>query len=167
MLDSLRALRLGLPRFTKQTEKNRIRQAPHFPQSLHRTPTGVEVAEYLGVSLEEWHRLARDTAQMEVAASSRSSEDLPAREVPAGKESQPDNLCARQQMKSVLGMALQTLPERYRKIVAMYYTKEMTMKDIGTAFGINESRVSQIHHAALLKLNAVLQSNGIQSSQAF
>jgi RNA polymerase sigma factor for flagellar operon FliA len=104
---------------------------------------------------------------MEVTASSRFSEDLPAREVPAGKESQPDSLCARQQMKSVLDMAIKTLPERYRKIVAMYYTKEMTMKDIGTTFGINESRVSQIHHAALLKLNAVLQSNGIQSSQAF
>jgi RNA polymerase sigma factor for flagellar operon FliA len=67
----------------------------------------------------------------------------------------------------VLGHAMKTLPERYQKVVLLYYTNEMTMKEIGGVLGINESRVSQIHKSALEKMAVVLQSNGITSSQAF
>ena len=62
---------------------------------------------------------------------------------------------------------MQTLPERYQKVVVLYYTNEMTMKEIGGVLGINESRVSQIHKSALEKMAVVLQANGITSSQAF
>jgi RNA polymerase sigma factor for flagellar operon FliA len=62
---------------------------------------------------------------------------------------------------------MQVLPERYRKIVVLYYTKDMTMREIGDLLGINESRVSQIHKSALEKLAAVLQNNGITGLQAF
>jgi len=51
--------------------------------------------------------------------------------------------------------------------VSLYYTAEMTMKEIGGILGINESRVSQIHKAALEKMQTVLQTNGISSSHAF
>ena len=62
---------------------------------------------------------------------------------------------------------MRTLPERYQKVVVLYYTNEMTMKEIGGILGINESRVSQIHKSALEKMAVVLQSNGINSSNAF
>ena len=62
---------------------------------------------------------------------------------------------------------MKTLPERYRKVVLLYYTNEMTMKEIGGVLGINESRVSQIHKSALEKMAVALQSSGITSSQAF
>jgi RNA polymerase sigma factor for flagellar operon FliA len=58
------------------------------------------------------------------------------------------------------------LPARYQKIVSMYYTNEMTMREIGEMLGINESRVSQIHKTALEKMAVVLQSAGIHSSEA-
>jgi RNA polymerase sigma factor for flagellar operon FliA len=70
-------------------------------------------------------------------------------------------------MRSVLGVAMKTLPERYQKVVLLYYTNEMTMKEIGGVLGINESRVSQIHKSALEKMHIVLQSSGIQNSHAF
>jgi RNA polymerase sigma factor FliA len=76
-------------------------------------------------------------------------------------------ICAREQLRGVLGDAMKTLPERYQKVVVLYYTNEMTMKEIGGVLGINESRVSQIHKSALEKMMVVLQANGIQSSQAF
>jgi RNA polymerase sigma factor for flagellar operon FliA len=104
-----------------------------------------------------------------VSASTRSndSEDLPAPDFPSKVEHQPDSICAREQLRGVLGDAMKTLPERYQKVVVLYYTNEMTMKEIGGVLGINESRVSQIHKSALEKMMVVLQSNGIQSSQAF
>jgi RNA polymerase sigma factor FliA len=52
-------------------------------------------------------------------------------------------------------------------VVVLYYTNEMTMKEIGGVLGINESRVSQIHKSALEKMANVLESNGISSAFAF
>src|ERR1043166_2590116 len=104
-----------------------------------------------------------------VSASSRGSdqEDLPAPDFPSNPETQPDRMCAHEQLRSVLADAMRTLPERYQKVVVLYYTNEMTMKEIGGLLGINESRVSQIHKSALEKMAVVLQANGITSSQAF
>jgi RNA polymerase sigma factor for flagellar operon FliA len=66
----------------------------------------------------------------------------------------------------MLAQAMQVLPERYQKVVILYYTKEMTMKEIGGLLGINESRVSQIHKSALSKMAEALESNGITSAAA-
>jgi RNA polymerase sigma factor for flagellar operon FliA len=76
-------------------------------------------------------------------------------------------MCSNQQLRSVLGVAMSTLPERYQKVVFLYYTNEMTMREIGGILGINESRVSQLHKSALHKMHMVLQSNGIHSVRAF
>ena len=76
-------------------------------------------------------------------------------------------MCAREQLRSVLASAMKTLPERYKKVVVLYYTNEMTMKEIGGILGINESRVSQIHKSALEKMSVVLQNAGIRGSSAF
>jgi RNA polymerase sigma factor for flagellar operon FliA len=59
------------------------------------------------------------------------------------------------------------LPDRYKQVVILYYTNEMTMKEIGCVLGINESRVSQIHKAALEKMNVALCGAGIFSASAF
>ena len=103
-----------------------------------------------------------------ISASTRSNEgdELPAPDFPSKPENQPDSICAREQLRGVLGEAMKTLPERYQKVVVLYYTNEMTMKEIGGVLGINESRVSQIHKSALEKMHGALQANGITSSQA-
>jgi RNA polymerase sigma factor for flagellar operon FliA len=62
---------------------------------------------------------------------------------------------------------METLPKRYQKVVFLYYTNEMTMKEIGEVMGVNESRVSQIHKIALQKMATALQSEGIHSAEAF
>ena len=67
----------------------------------------------------------------------------------------------------MLGDAMKKLPDRYQKVVVLYYTNELTMKEIGGMLGINESRVSQIHKSALEKMALALQAHGIKSSQAF
>jgi RNA polymerase sigma factor for flagellar operon FliA len=76
-------------------------------------------------------------------------------------------MCAHEQMRMALGVAIKALPERYQTVVTLYYSQEMTMKNIGGVLGINESRVSQIHKSALEKMQVVLQTNGISSSCAF
>ena len=137
---------------------------------LHRAPTEAEIAAKLGMDLNRWRTMMlefRNVGLVSAFTRSNSSEDLPAPDFPDKVEDQPDSICAREQLRGVLGDAMKTLPARYQKVVVFYYTNEMTMKEIGGLMGINESRVSQIHKSALEKMMVVLRSNGIQSSQAF
>jgi RNA polymerase sigma factor for flagellar operon FliA len=76
-------------------------------------------------------------------------------------------MCAREQMRFMLARAMTGLPDRYKQVVELSYSNEMTMKEIGGVLGINESRVSQIHKSALEKMNVALQGAGIHSSTAF
>jgi RNA polymerase sigma factor for flagellar operon FliA len=138
--------------------------------TLQRAPTEAEVAERLGMDVDRWRNMMLDLRNVGlISASTRSNEneELPAPDFPGKPETQPDSMCVRSQLRSMLGDAMKKLPERYQKVVLLYYTNEMTMKEIGGVLGINESRVSQIHKSALEKMAVALQSNGITSSQAF
>jgi len=169
ILDSLRQLDWAsrdLRRRHKQVEA----ATRELSTALQRTPTEAEVAEKLGVDVERWRQMMLDLRSVGlVSASTRTAdqEDLPAPDFPSKPETNPDSMCAREELRSVLGDAMKVLPERYQKVVVLYYTNEMTMKEIGGVLGINESRVSQIHKSALEKMAVVLQANGIRSSAAF
>lgn len=137
---------------------------------LGRNPTEAETADRLGIDID---RLRQMTLEMRniglISADTRGTEheDLPTPEFAGSEDSQPDNMCSKEQMRSVLERAMSGLTPRYRQVVTLYYTNEMTMKEIGAILGINESRVSQIHKSALEKMNAALQNAGILSSAAF
>jgi RNA polymerase sigma factor for flagellar operon FliA len=169
ILDSLRQLDWA-SRDLRRRHKQLEAATRELAAELKRTPTEAEIAQHLGVDTDRWRQMMIDmrTAGL-VSASTRSNDndDLPAPDFPSDPELQPDNMCARQQLRSVLDVAMKTLPERYKKVVVLYYTNEMTMKEIGGVLGINESRVSQIHKSALEKMNVALQSAGIHSSFAF
>lgn len=169
ILDSLRQLDWAsrdLRRRHKQVEA----ATRDLAATLQRTPTEAEIAAKLGVDVERWRQMMLDLRSVGlISASARAvdNDDLPAPDFPSKPETQPDNMCAHEQMKFVLTTAMKVLPERYQKVVMLYYTNEMTMKEIGGVLGINESRVSQIHKSALEKMQVVLHANGIHSSLAF
>ena len=169
ILDSLRQLDWA-SRDMRRRHKQLEAATRDLSSTLQRAPTEAEVAAKLGMDVDRWRNMMLDLRNVGlVSASTRANEneDLPAPDFPSNPESQPDSICAREQLRSVLGDAMKTLPERYRKVVLLYYTNEMTMKEIGGILGINESRVSQIHKSALEKMAVALQANGISSSQAF
>jgi RNA polymerase sigma factor FliA len=169
ILDSLRQLDWA-SRDMRRRHKQVEQATRDLAASLQRNPTEAEVAAKLGMDVDRWRTMMLDLRNVGlVSASTRAneSEDLPAPDFPSKPETQPDSICAREQLKNVLGEAMKTLPERYRKVVLLYYSNEMTMKEIGGILGINESRVSQIHKSALEKMMVALQANGITSSQAF
>ena len=169
ILDSLRQLDWA-SRDLRRRHKQLEAATRELAAELKRTPTEAEIAERLGVDVERWRQMMLDlrTAGL-VSASTRGgdNEDLPAPDFPSDPDLQPDAMCAREQLRSVLETAMKTLPERYKKVVVLYYTNEMTMKEIGGVLGINESRVSQIHKSALEKMNVALQAAGVHSAFAF
>jgi RNA polymerase sigma factor for flagellar operon FliA len=80
---------------------------------------------------------------------------LPAVMVPAEPE-RPDVQFERNEVRDRVRQAIATLPAREQRVISMYYYSEITMKDIGMALGVNESRVSQLHARALKRLREAL-----------
>lgn len=169
ILDSLRQLDWA-SRDLRRRHKQLEAVTRELAGELQRTPTEDEVAAKLGVEVDRWRQMMMDMRNVGlISASTRCTEhdDLPAPDYPSAPETQPDHICAREQMRAMLERAMANLPDRYKQVVLLYYANEMTMKEIGGVLGINESRVSQIHKAALEKMNVALQGAGIHSSRAF
>jgi RNA polymerase sigma factor for flagellar operon FliA len=169
ILDSLRQLDWA-SRDMRRRHRQVEEAARELSADLQRNPTEAEMAERLGVPVERWRQMAIELRSLGlVSASSRPAdqEDLPAPDFAGAPECQPDNICAREELREKLEQAMNVLPSRYKKVVVLYYTNEMTMKEIGGVLGINESRVSQIHKSALEKMAVALQTNGITSSRMF
>jgi RNA polymerase sigma factor FliA len=165
ILDSLRQLDSAsrhLRRRHKQIEE--IRQT--LTLEFRRTPTEAEIAERLGCDIESLRQTLLELHNAGVVSADTRADEyehLPAPEHASEPEAQPDHMFAQKQRQYILDAAMATLPERYRQVVAFYYANDMTLKEIGQILGVNESRVSQIHRAALEKMNTALRMAGVCS----
>ena len=168
MLDSLRQLD-----WASRDLRRRHKQLEAITQELtaltEERPADDAIAGRMGIHVDRWRQIAVELRMVGLLSSSsrpQDDENTTNPEFAASQELQPDRMYIRQQASSVLSDAIRSLPERYQKIVMLYYNHEMTMREIGEVLGINESRVSQIHKTALEKMAAALQSAGIKSSES-
>jgi RNA polymerase sigma factor for flagellar operon FliA len=167
ILDSLRQLDWA-SRDLRKRQKQVESVTRDLSMRLGRNPHDGEVATEMGVTMERWRRMQIELRTVGVVSASAAPEQDTdrAQEFAAAPDFQPDRMCERRQLQLTLARALGTLPERYQRVVFLYYTNDMTMKEIGDLLGVNESRVSQIHKTALRKMAVALQSEGIHSVEA-
>jgi RNA polymerase sigma factor FliA len=167
MLDSLRQLDWA-SRDMRRRQKQVEAATRDLTAALQRVPTEAETAAKLGMSVERLRTMMLDLRNVGlVSASTQADDDLPPPDFPSKPDTHPDSMCARGQLGAVLGEAMKVLSERFQKVILLYYTNELTMKEIGGMLRINESRVSQIHKIALQKMAAALHHRGIDSMHAF
>jgi RNA polymerase sigma factor for flagellar operon FliA len=170
ILDSLRQLDWA-SRDLRKRQKQVEALTRDLSAELGRPPGEAEVARGMGVSVERWRTMSMElrTAGLAPLCGPRPSDQDRdrAEEFPATPDLRPDLMCERQQLRNTLAKAIETLPVRYQKVVFLYYTNELTMKEIGDVLGVNESRVSQIHKTALKRMAVALESEGIHSARAF
>jgi RNA polymerase sigma factor for flagellar operon FliA len=168
ILDSLRDLDWA-SRDLRKRHKRLEEVTRELISALDRTPTEVEIAEKMGMDLERWRQVAIELRMVGLlSASTRAveSENQSVPEFPATDELNPDVLTGQRQVRAVLAAAIKNLPERYQTVIRDYYDGGKTMKEIGDSMGINESRVSQIHRAALERMQESLQAVGIHSTDS-
>jgi RNA polymerase sigma factor for flagellar operon FliA len=161
MLDSLREMDWG-PRDLRRKGR-RIEEAERaLSMNLGRAPTEPEVAAELNLELLEFQQLLTELDGLEVGSLHLESpwdgkeEDL-CDYLPNAPEDTPFFRCMRSEMKELLGRAVADLPEKEQQVLALYYFEELTMKEVGTVLGIGESRVSQIHSLAVVRLRGRLE----------
>ena len=134
---------------------------------LGRPVADEEIAAALGMNLAEWHRTLNEIQSvgfdfgartLSAGPTAKSSNRRIEPEALADDHADPFDLCYRREQHEVLGRALSHLRERDRQIISLYYEKELTMKQIADCLHVDESRVSQLHSAALLRLKASVDS---------
>jgi RNA polymerase sigma factor for flagellar operon FliA len=161
ILDSLREMDWG-PRELRRKAR-RVEEAQRkLSLDLSRAPTEVEVAAELNLDLREFQHLLGELDGLEIGSLHLESpwdgkeEDL-CDYLPNAPEDTPFFRCMRSEMKELLARAVADLPEKEQQVLALYYFEELTMKEVGAALGIGESRVSQIHSLAVVRLRARLE----------
>lgn len=115
-----------------------------------------EVAEELGISLDEYHKILRDAVGCRLFSIEELSEtgDAFLEDHSGGDTDLPVEQLSRERFKAALADAIASLPERERLSISLYYEEEMNLKEIGQVLGVSESRVCQINSQALLRLRA-------------
>ncbi|MDO3382576.1 RNA polymerase sigma factor FliA [Gilvimarinus sp. SDUM040014] len=117
-----------------------------------------EVAAELGVGLDEYYAMLRDTNSSRLFSYEETfADDASASLAGEGDEfANPQEGFTRESLKRSLSQAITLLPEREKLVLALYYDEELNLKEIGQILGVSESRVSQIHSQAASRLRAKL-----------
>jgi len=160
ILDELRTLD-WFPRSIRQ-KVNRLENAyAELERQLGRAATDEEVAGALNIDLEEFYEiLAQASAVSLVSLYETGREDGEERnflECLAGDADDPAAVLETHEVYETVGRAIDKLPEKERTVISLYYYDELTMKEIGKVLNLTESRVSQIHTKAVLRLRAKLR----------
>ena len=163
MLDELREgdwLSRGSRKSQKQIEQA-VRRLEH---KLGRSPIESEIAAELDMKLADYQALlgrVRGTQLVyleDMGAGSEDADGFLDRHV-ADAEADPMSLLKDQRLRQSLVAAIDTLPERERHIMGMYYEQDMNLKEIAVVLGVTESRVCQLHSQSIARLRAKMRSH--------
>ena len=161
ILDSLRTLDWS-PRELRRKGRAVEEAIRSLTQRVGRSPSEQEIASEMGLTLAEYQVLLGDLKGLEIGSlhmeRSEDSGDEELAYVPGSPDDDPLFRCLKGEMKQRLVDAIDELPEKERLVLTLYYYEELTMKEIGLTLSVVESRVSQIHSSAVLRLRAALGS---------
>ncbi|MBZ4663085.1 MAG: FliA/WhiG family polymerase sigma factor [Caloramator sp.] len=142
--------------FSKLTQLNLARE--NLESKLNREPTEKELADYLGVSVNDIRTTESyinylSVISLEDIFYKSDDEDIQFKNMIENENSpQPDKIFEEEEMLITLKKALNMLPEKDKLVLQLYYYEKLTLKEIGKILEITESRVSQLHSRAIIRL---------------
>jgi RNA polymerase sigma factor for flagellar operon FliA len=165
IIDELRSLD-WVPRSVRAKARDVEKAHSQLENKLGRAPNEEEMADKLGVSVEDFR-----TTLLEIANSSvLALDDLWTVSDPDGGQVSlldtirdpnavdPEEAIDTVELKDRLADAIESLPDRERLVIALYYYEALTLREIGDVLGVTESRVSQLHTKAVLGMRSHLQN---------
>ena len=161
IIDELRSMD-WVPRSVRARARDIERAIGELEGRLGRAPTDAEIAQKIGATEEELNESLSEIARTSIAALDElwtvsggdqialidTIEDT---DVP-----NPESALSQTEMREAIADAIARLPEREKLVVTLYYYEELTLREIGEVLGVTESRVSQLHTKAILRLKARL-----------
>jgi RNA polymerase sigma factor for flagellar operon FliA len=172
IIDELRAMD-WVPRSVRSRARDIERAIGELERKLMRAPTDEEIAEKLGVTTDELDDSLSEIGRSSIAAldelwtisSGGGGGDQVALidTIEDTEAPDPQGSLSQTEMREAVGEAIARLPEREKLVVTLYYYEELTLREIGEVLGVTESRVSQLHTKAILRLKARLAGAGTRA----
>ena len=163
IIDELRAID-WIPRSVRYKAREVERAYATLEGELRRTPTEAEVAERLGIKLDDLHHIFSQVSYVNVVAldelltvGGEKGDKLSLVDtLEDTKAEDPVTAFEAEETKFLLARAINQLPEREKIVVTLYYYEGLTLAEIGRVLGVTESRICQMHTKAVLQLRAKL-----------
>ena len=156
-----------LSRSTRRKTRELERAYLKMEQKLGRAVEDEEVAEELGLNLDEFYQIKKMygisfISLEEIGYTSKEEKDkLMSHLVKGDDNEQALSLTRLKEVEGALARAIEQLSEKERLVISLYYWDELTMKEVGKVLDITESRVSQIHSQAVIYLRRMLKKEGL------
>ncbi len=162
ILDALRALD-WVPRAVRQKARELERVFVELENRLARVPEDEEVSAALGITLKEYHTLLlkiRGTSILSLEEFLPNEKGHDVALLDTLKDGGPDatHVIESTEVKSTLAAAVESLPPQERTVISLYYFEGLTLKEIKNVLEVSESRVSQIHAQAVIRLRSKLRT---------
>ncbi|MCB0880393.1 MAG: FliA/WhiG family RNA polymerase sigma factor, partial [Thermoleophilia bacterium] len=165
IIDELRSMD-WVPRSVRSRAREIERSIGELENKFKRAPTDEEICSHIGITEDEFHANLAAIHRSSVAALDElwtiasSGGDTVALidtiEDPQAED--PSHAFQSVETREALAEAIRRLPERERLVIALYYYEELTLREIGEILGVTESRVSQLHTKAVLRLKVRLNA---------
>lgn len=161
----IRGAMLDEVRKANWTPRSTLRHARQVAEAIRavenrtgRDARSAEVADVLGITVEEYHRLLESAASSRPLSFEALGEDPErAAMLPESAEDGPEVEVEGEQFRCALAAAIGALPERERLVLSLYYDDELNLREIGEVLEVSESRVCQLHGQAVLRIRARLE----------
>src|SRR5437763_8441362 len=171
IIDELRALD-WVPRSVRSRARDIERAITALEAKLGRAPTDEEIAQRLGVSGDELEESLAEISRSSIAAlaelwtvSGSGGDQVSLIDSIEDTEAPyPQGALSQTEMREAIADAIARLPEREKLVVTLYYYEELTLREIGEVLGVTESRVSQLHTKAVLRLKARLAGSATRAA---
>ena len=156
ILDQVRKLSY-LPRSAIVNIRDHNEASALLGGELGREPTQSELAEFMGKDIESFQKERTHAHQFQtVSLESQIPESV---DMPSTDSNEPEAQLTEEQLMAALADSIESLPEREKTKVSLYYVEEMNLKEIGAILEVSESRVSQVLSATVKQLRKHFESN--------
>lgn len=162
IIDELRSLD-WVPRSVRSRARDIERAVAELESKLGRAPTDEEIATKLGFTETELEDSLTEISRSSIAAldelwtvSAGGDQIALIDTIEDTQGPEPQEALAQTEVREAIGEAIARLPEREKLVVTLYYYEELTLREIGEVLGVTESRVSQLHTKAILRMKSRL-----------
>ena len=147
------------PRSVHRNSRRISKAMKEVENLLGREASDTEIAAHLGINMDEYFAILKDSRHSRLQSLDEIVDREEYGDEPAGNSSDtPVAHVQKANLKKAVVNEIKNLPEREKLILSLYYDDELNLKEIGAVLGVSESRVSQIHSQAMLRLRARLSA---------
>lgn len=159
IIDSIRELD-WVPRSLRKKSKDLEKAYSELENELGHTATDEQVASRMGITVEELNKTLREvnmSTMISLEDYLEQNYETGFGEINEGEDRIPEKKIELTVIKDVLTESINKLPEKEKMVVSLYYFEELTLKEISAIMKVSESRISQLHTKAILRMRAKLE----------